>query len=233
MMNLFLRCARGGGAGRHGEHGRGQGRDGGRQRRSDHAGLSRRAQDAATQCQRQRYRIMIKLSRDLDSTLQMVDSIFGCALIFILIGHLLLQPEFSAHIVVDDALVMLKPIRLFLQRPAHSHPLLVELRFQHLFAGCALYFADLPPVALPSHGTSLTGQRVRSKAASTSSSSASSSTSSGGAPTRMVEMVSAGLIRELNTLRQSLQLNSFIHDFQLRQFASILSVSCSRNQIFF
>jgi hypothetical protein len=116
---------------------------------------------------------------------------------------------------------MLKPIRLYLQRPAHSHPLLVELRFQHLFAGCALYLADLPPVALPVHGTLLSGQRLRTK--TNSSGSASSSFSSTSAAISDA-MISVGLIRELNTLRQSLQLNSFIHDFQLRQFAGILSV---------
>ena len=54
----------------------------------------------------------------------------------------------------------LKPIRVFLQRYAHGTPLVVEVRFNHLFVSCQLFIADLPFCWSPSHGTQLFGIRM-------------------------------------------------------------------------
>lgn len=66
----------------------------------------------------------------------------------------------NATILLEESLVTLKPIRVFLQRPAFGQPILVEIRFHHLFVSCQLYVADLPFIWSPSHGTQIYGQKM-------------------------------------------------------------------------
>ena len=136
----------------------------------------------------------------------------------------------NGTLLLEDSLVTLKPIRVFLQRSAHGQPLLAEIRFHHYFVSVQLYVADLPFIWSPSHGTHILGAPISNfvnsgslinwnqmKLVSLQKKAAKFASAEKNSSKFVQPEISPGFVYELNHLANSLHLGSFLYDFHLRQ----------------